>query len=113
MPTTPPEPTTPPAACLEIATFRTRAGVSRPALERLLGQAQAWLEAQPGFCSRRLAHDLEQDAWVDQVEWRSAEDARRAMAAYPAAPFAEAMNGAIDAESFRCWHAAPVATPRP
>ena len=101
-------PATPDARCLEVAIVRPRAGVTRPQMERALGLSQAWLERQPGFLSRRVAHDAKEDTWVDTIEWRTAEDAHRAMAAYAEAPFAAELNGAIDEASFRCFHAAPV-----
>ena len=103
---TKPQQTSP--GCLEIATVRARPGVGRPAMERVLARAQAWLEAQPGFLSRRLAHDPAEDTWVDTIEWRTAEDARRAMEAYAAAPFAAELDGVVDPASFRCLHAVPV-----
>ncbi len=94
--------------CLEIALVRPRPGVARSQLERAMALAQAWLEKQPGFLSRRVAHDPKEDTWVDTIEWRSAEDAERAMAAYAEAPFAAELNGVIDEASFRCLHAVPV-----
>jgi hypothetical protein len=97
--------------CIEIATFRARSGTARPRLADALARSQTWLEARPGFVSRRLAHDAAEDTWVDTVEWRSAEDARRAMEAYASAPFAEELNGLIDPTTFRCLRAAPVPLP--
>jgi len=96
------------APCLEVATFRARAGVSRADLLRALADALPWLAAQPGFISRRLLHDQAQDTWVDTVEWRSEVEAHRAMAVAAQAPFAAALGEVIDLETFRCLHAAPV-----
>lgn len=98
--------------CLEVATFRARAGVARADLLRALAAAEPWLAVQPGFVSRRLLHDEAQDTWVDVIEWRSAAEAHQAMDASATAPFAAAFGDVIDLETSRCLHAAPV-TPAP
>lgn len=99
---------TPGPACLEVATFRARPGVSAEALTRALRGVQPWLESQPGYLSRHLAVDPATGAWVDTVAWRSSSEAQRAMAASASAPGMAELGAAIDEGSFRCLHATPV-----
>lgn len=94
--------------CLEVATFRALAKVDRVAVVRALASFQGWLAAQPGFLRRRLAHDPASDTWVDTVEWRSLEDARRATEAYPHTPEAVELGLVVDGTTLRCFHATPV-----
>lgn len=100
----------PAATCLEVATFRARPGLGPEEVTRALASASAWLATQPGFLGRRIFRDAE-GTWLDQVEWRSADDAARAMAAYPASPVAPLLDPIVDPASFRCLHVAPVTLP--
>ncbi|MBI5068932.1 MAG: antibiotic biosynthesis monooxygenase [Deltaproteobacteria bacterium] len=101
----------PSAACVEVATFRARPGLAPEEVTRALAAASRWLAGQPGFLGRRLFHDPAEETWLDQVEWRSADDAARAMAAYPGSPVAPALDRVVDPASFRCLHVAPVSLP--
>lgn len=101
----------PAAACLEVATFRARPGFAPEEVTRALAVVSGWLATQPGFLGRRTFHDAAEGTWVDQVEWRSNDDAARAMAAYPGSPVAPLLDPIIDPASFRCLHVAPVTLP--
>lgn len=102
---------TPTPGCLELATFKARPGTDPAEVGLALASAQAWLAAQPGFLSRRLLRDEAQDTWVDEVAWRSAEEAHRAGEAFLSSPVAAAIDRVVDMGSFRCLHAAPVPLP--
>jgi heme-degrading monooxygenase HmoA len=97
--------------CLELATFKARPGTDPAEVGRALAAAQAWLAAQPGFLSRRLLRDEAQETWVDEIGWRSAEEAHRAGEAFRSSPVAAAIDRVIDTSTFRCLHAAPVPLP--
>ena len=103
--------TSPARKALELVVFKLNEGVSR---EQFLGThdpVSAWVAQQPGFVSRDLAYDAEEDRWIDILWWNTMEDARaaaeRALASESCAP----MFGLIDMESTLMAHGEPAIAP--
>ncbi|HEX5995001.1 MAG TPA: hypothetical protein VFY84_07660 [Jiangellales bacterium] len=96
---------------LELVVFSLKDGVSR---ERLLGTVDAvsaWARSQPGFVSRDLSHNAEQDKWIEVVYWASLADAEAAAEASQTSQQCAPMFGLIDMESALFLHAVPAIAP--
>jgi hypothetical protein len=90
---------------LELVVFKLREGVSR---EQFLGTADPvseWIREQPGFVSRELSYDAENDRWVDIVRWRTMGEAHAAAELAMSSESCAPMFGLIDMESTLMIHA--------
>ena len=101
--------TSPTPKVLELVVFKLREGTSRDELMGTVDAVSAWAREQPGFVSRDLAYDAEDDRWIDVVWWRTMDDAHaaaeRAMSSESCAP----MFALIDMESTLMVHGEAVA----
>jgi hypothetical protein len=93
-----------PSKVLELVVFRLH---DAPAREQFLGTVDAvseWARQQPGFLSRELSYDPEEDRWIDVVWWRTMEDAKVAAAAALSSESCAPMFALIDQESTQLVH---------
>lgn len=88
---------------LEIVTFRPGRGVDPDDFEAAAAEIGAWLSTQPGFIGRKLAREAD-GGFVDCIEWRSLDHARRAADKIMGEPSAEPMMAMIDAASVSMRH---------
>lgn len=89
----------------EIVTFRLAAGVSDDAFLAAARATQGFVEAAPGFVSRRLSRGGD-GTWTDHVEWASKDQAKAAAEALMADPAALPFLQAIDPDSVAMRHEA-------
>jgi hypothetical protein len=100
-----------PDRALELVVFTLKDGVTR---EQLLGTVEAvsaWARRQPGFISRDLSHNAEQDKWIEVVYWASLPDAQAAAKASEGSEQCAPMFALIDMESALFLHGIPAITP--
>ena len=63
---------------IETFSFKLNMGSSRQKLLEGFTQSNQWLEQNPAFIYRSLAHNTETDSWQDVLYWRSADAAKQA-----------------------------------
>ena len=96
---------------LELVVFALRDGVTR---ERLLGTVDAvsaWARTQPGFISRDLSYNADQDKWIEVVYWASLHDADAAAKASESSAQCAPMFALIDMDSALFLHGVPAIAP--
>jgi hypothetical protein len=71
----------------------------------------AWARRQPGFISRDLSHNAEQDKWIEVVYWASLHDAEAAAKVPEGSEQCAPMFALIYMESALFLHAIPAITP--
>ena len=91
------------APVAEIVTFRLAAGVSEGEFLSAVRATEGFVEAAPGFVSRRLSRG-EDGTWTDHVEWASMDQAMAAAEALMADPTALPFLMAIDPDSIAMRH---------
>ena len=92
---------------LELVVYKLNEGVSR---EQFLGTNAAvstWISEQPGFISRDLVHEAEDDRWVDVIWWETMENATAAAELSMTSESCAPMFALIDMESALMAHAEP------
>ena len=98
----------PAAKVLELVVFKLNEGVSREQFLATNDRVSAWAREQPGFISREMSYDAEDDRWIDVVWWASLEDAQTAAEHALSSESCLPMFSLIDTESTVMIHAAPV-----
>lgn len=94
---------------LEIVTFRPGRDVDPDDFEAAAAEIGPWLSTQPGFIGRTLARECD-GGFVDCIEWRSMDHAKRAASRLMGEPSAEPMMAMIDAATVSMRHYAIRAT---
>jgi RNA polymerase sigma factor (sigma-70 family) len=61
---------------LELVVFSLNEGVTREQLLGTVGAVSAWARRRPGFISRDLSYNVEQNKWIEVVYWAGREDVR-------------------------------------
>lgn len=92
------------SAVVEIAIFKSKAGVTR---EQFLGTVDAvseWAKRQPGFISRDLTYSPDGDSWIDVIWWEDIGAARAAAEAAMTSESCAPMFAAIDLEGTQMLH---------
>ena len=92
---------------LELVVYKLNEGVSRERFLGTNGAVSTWISKQPGFLSRDLVHDAEDDRWVDVVWWETMEQAHAASEASMTSESCLPMFAQIDAQSMLMIHAVP------
>lgn len=82
------------ACVIEQVLLRVRPELSDDAFLAAAEAANAFLKGCKGFVRRRLAKAAD-GQWLDEVEWRSMEEALAAAKAFNASPTTKAFNEAI------------------
>jgi len=100
-----------PDRVLELVVFTLRKGVTRKQLLGTVDAVSAWARRQPGFISRDLSHDAEQDKWIEVVYWASLHDAETAARASEGSVQCAPMFALIEMESALFLHGVPAITP--
>jgi hypothetical protein len=100
-----------PDRVLELVVFTLKDGVTREQLLNTVDAASAWARSQPGFISRDLSHNAEQDKWIEVVYWASLPDAEAAAKASEGSEQCAPMFALIDMESALFLHGIPAITP--
>jgi hypothetical protein len=96
---------------LELVVFTLDEGVSR---ERFLGTNDAvssWISQQPGFISRELSYDADDDRWIDVIWWKTMADAHAAADLATTSDSCAPMFALIDLESALIAHGVPAIEP--
>ena len=89
----------------EIVTFRLQSGVDDAAFLEAAATTIPFVEAAPGFLSRRLTRGVD-GTWTDYVVWSSMANAKAAAEALMADPAVLPFLEAIDPESITMRHEA-------
>lgn len=89
---------------MEIATFKTKEGVTRKHFLGTIDAVSRWAEQQPGFISRNLTYATESDTWIDVIWWESLDAAETAMQVAETSESCAPMFAAIDMESIQMLH---------
>ena len=92
------------SAVVEIATFKTKEGVTREQLLDTVDAVSKWAQEQPGFISRDLAYSEDSDTCIDVVWWESLDAARTAADASMTSASCAPMFAAIDLEGTQMLH---------
>jgi hypothetical protein len=100
-----------PDRVLELVVFSLRQGVTREQLLGTVDAVSAWARRQPGFISRELSHNADQDKWIEVVYWASLDDAEAAAKASQSSDQCAPMFALIDMESALFLHGVPAITP--
>ncbi len=100
-----------PDRMLELVVFTLKYGVTREQLLGTVDAVSAWARSQPGFISRDLSHNAEQDKWIEVVYWASLHDAEAAAKASEGSARCAPMFALIDMESALFLHGIPAITP--
>jgi heme-degrading monooxygenase HmoA len=88
---------------IESVNVKLAPGISEETFLRACKGVEPFLKRQPGFLSRRIAR-MEEGRYIDILEWRSQEEADKAMALSMQEPGMAAIMETIDAESMVVSH---------
>ncbi len=95
---------------LELVTFKLQPGVTEDQFIVANESLYGWAKRQPGFVSRHLSYNSEEDTYIDVVYWVSLAAAQAAndlaMNSEECAP----MFGMCDLDTVKLVHAGPVAS---
>jgi hypothetical protein len=94
---------------LEIVRFRVKSGVSEADFLAANRPTLAYAERQPGYVRRRLAR-LTEGEYVDVIEWRDMDSAKRAAETFHMAPECQDLMQVLDMESVVMDHPVIVAS---
>lgn len=93
---------------LELVTFKLQPNVTEDDFAAANESLSGWASRQPGFVSRHLSYNAEEDTYIDVVYWESLAAAQAAndlsMKSEECAP----LFGMCDMESVKMVHAGPV-----
>lgn len=95
---------------LELATFKLQPGVTEDQFIAANESVSRWASRQPGFVSRHLSYNSEEDTYIDVVYWESLAAAQAADALSMKSEECAPLFGLCDPESVRLVHAGPVAS---
>jgi hypothetical protein len=96
---------------LELVVFSLEHGVTREQLLSTVDAVSAWARSQPGFISRDLSYNAEQDKWIEVVYWASLPDAEAAAKAAESSEQCAPMFALIDMSSALFLHGIPAIAP--
>ena len=92
---------------IEVVLFRAKSGISDAQILEVADGLQRDLEEFGGCVSRRLLKS-EDGQWLDIVDWTSLDEAQQASEAIMQRPSAQGFMAAVDPESIKMFHLAPV-----
>ncbi|MBL8684080.1 MAG: hypothetical protein JNK05_33210 [Myxococcales bacterium] len=90
--------------CIELAQGSLRPNVAPEVMSAVQRSIEAWLATQQGFVRRTLCN-LGGDRVMDIVEWRTREDAMRAMGELSQGPLMAEMATVFALDTFSIQHA--------
>lgn len=90
---------------IEIVRYRIKPGTTEAQAVTAWEKSQSFAKAQPGFLARRVAV-TEDGNWIDEVEWKSLEDANAAAKAFNPETYPELMDlmAVLDETSMTMTH---------
>lgn len=88
---------------METVTFTLNDGVSTKAFVEKAQAINDFVMKQNGFISRRLSCD-DNGFWIEQIEWKTLEDAKSAAAKFVKQPALAPVMEAIDGSSVKMYH---------
>lgn len=88
---------------VEAVLFQLREEVPTEQFLEAAGEVQRWLEQQPGYLRRELAHSASGE-WLDLVHWQSLDAAQQAAETIMAAAEGQRFVSLIEGESIRMMH---------
>ncbi len=88
---------------METVIFNLNDGISKTEFIEAAEAVKKFLSDCSGFVSRRLSCAAD-GTWIDQVEWQTMEDAKRAAAAIGKADSAQPFISHIDGQSVKLTH---------
>ncbi len=96
---------------LDLVVFSLKEGVTREQFLRAVDAVSRWARSQPGFVSRNLSYNADQDKWIEMVRWASLTDAEVAAKAEESAEECLPMFGMIDMETMLYLRGEPAIEP--
>lgn len=93
---------------LEVVLFRIKDGITDAAFLKESTVAELWLEQQPGFISREVLKNQD-NQWLDTIRWASLELAKQSVPAMLNAETCKAFLSMMDETSVQMWHFEPQA----
>jgi heme-degrading monooxygenase HmoA len=91
-------------AGVELATFKTKEGVTQEQFLATVDAVSEWVKRQPGFISYDLAYAEETDTWMEVIWWESLDAARYGAEAAVTSESCAPMFALIDRQSTRILH---------
>lgn len=90
---------------IEIVRYRLKSEATSDQAVAAWEKSQSFAKAQPGFIGRRIASTAEGE-WIDEVEWKSLEDAHAAASAFNPETYPELMDlmAVLDQSSMSMTH---------
>ena len=102
---------TPAGKVLELVVFKLNEGVSRDDFLATNDAVSSWISKQPGFLSRDLSYDADDDRWIDLVWWETMENAAAAAELALSSESCAPMFSLIDMSSTLMLHGEPAIEP--